>query len=199
VTEKSGLIPLHQPAWERQPDEPEKWFNRLQNYYFLGSSRTLIQVYRKERQDKECLKVPNSTALLSSIQSLPPSWKTTSKIWQWKERAVAWDLQQCRLMQQQAFLEGIQDMRDRQLNLAKVSTAAAIQLLAKIAPVLRNLKPTDIEPALLPQMLKAVVEIAAAGYEAEANAMGIEELLVQLERLEKVYDANTDSCSRKSV
>jgi hypothetical protein len=153
----------------------------LQNYYFLGTSRTLIQVYRQERQDEKYFKVPNSTALNKVIQSLPPSWKTTSKIWQWKERAIAWDLQQCRSMQQQAFLHDIQGMRDRQLKLAKVSTAIAIQLLAKITPVVENLKPSDIEPALLPQFLKAVVVIAAAGYKAEANAMGLDELIVQLE------------------
>jgi hypothetical protein len=185
VTEKSGLIQLHAPIWQRQPDEPEKWFNRLQHYYFLGTSRTLIQVYRQERQDKERIKAPNSTALFNSIQSLPPSWKTTSKIWQWKDRAVAWDLQQCRFMQQQAFLQDIQGTRDRQLKLAQVSTAIAIQLLAKITPVLENLTPTDIEPALLPQFLKAVATLAAAGYKAEANAMGIDELIVQLERLEE--------------
>jgi len=70
--------------WERQPDEPNDWFDRFCRYKLFGATRSLLRAYNEERLRKRQKK----------SSAAPPGWREAAKTWNWKERAEAWDAAQ---------------------------------------------------------------------------------------------------------
>lgn len=68
-------------TWERQPEEPNDWFDRFLLFKRLGSGRSLLAAYNEYRAAK---KQPKAN-------SAPPTWRKAAKDWNWKNRAEAWD------------------------------------------------------------------------------------------------------------
>lgn len=68
--------------WDRQPNEPERWFLRFDAYRRAGVDRAIETVWRQERQAKG----------ENGKQGRPSRhWYEASQTWRWKERASAWD------------------------------------------------------------------------------------------------------------
>ncbi len=63
-------------AWERQPDEPLKWFDRFHTYLAMGPTRNLAAAYR---------------SWSGSRGSLSGTAGRKARQWRWKERALAFD------------------------------------------------------------------------------------------------------------
>lgn len=75
--------------WDRERDaetghfkEPMLWFARLTLHRLCGPGRSLLGTYNKER-------VQNGAG---KRKSLPSSWFNAARLWDWDERAEAWDL-----------------------------------------------------------------------------------------------------------
>ena len=66
--------------WDRQPGEPEKWFQRFTRYRLLGYARTVEAMYREERK-----------ALGLPVKRPSQYWHELKQTWRWQERAQAWD------------------------------------------------------------------------------------------------------------
>lgn len=75
-------------VWQRQPDEPNKWYARFLLYMQLGTNRTLMRVLHDEEARNGKTK--------QSV-SPPRSWFDLYHTWQWKSRAEAYDEEQRRL------------------------------------------------------------------------------------------------------
>lgn len=82
--------------WERMKSEPARWFLRFQIYRNLGSKRSLRATIAAEQEAQPATKgnrKPRTTEKLSDV-SVPGSWSRAAKVWNWQERAAAWDLDQ---------------------------------------------------------------------------------------------------------
>jgi hypothetical protein len=93
--------PEQKPAWERQKQEPARWFLRFQLYRNLGPKRSLRATIAAECEAQPATKgdkQPRQSAARQSEHlsdvSVPGSWSRAAKVWQWKERAQAWDQDQ---------------------------------------------------------------------------------------------------------
>jgi hypothetical protein len=67
--------------WDRQTDEPSKWFDRLDRFRRLGPNRSLLALYNQERNEQG---MPPS-------RNHPPVWNKYVEKWQWHARCAAWD------------------------------------------------------------------------------------------------------------
>jgi len=73
-------------AWERQKNEPANWYMRFRRYLDMGPHRSLRAVVATE-SNKEATK---GNTKLSDV-SVPGSWSRSAKVWNWQERAKAYD------------------------------------------------------------------------------------------------------------
>lgn len=83
-TDPITLDPSLEP-WQQQPGESGTWFGRFCRYKLMGSSRSLLGLYKLELQEKarESKKKQPTAA--------PGSWYQTAKQFRWEERAQSWD------------------------------------------------------------------------------------------------------------
>ncbi len=66
--------------WERNPDEPDRWYARFEVYRLLGPNRSLSGTYRLVTQ------------LLGRGGKAPgQAWHQAAQRWRWQARAQAWD------------------------------------------------------------------------------------------------------------
>ncbi len=68
-------------AWERQPGEPNLWYERFERYRLLGPRRSLLAVYNAERE----------TAGEQPARCAPRSWAIQAAAWTWAARSEDWD------------------------------------------------------------------------------------------------------------
>ena len=67
-------------SWDRQPDEPARWYRRFLHFRDLGPQRSLAAAYAAVAQ-QEGLTGP----------TLPAKWLEIAARWCWDARAIAWD------------------------------------------------------------------------------------------------------------
>ncbi len=67
--------------WQREPNEPNLWFDRFNRFRLLGPRRSLLAVYNAEQADKSGTK----------RRKTPGAWDAAAKEWRWRERAEGWD------------------------------------------------------------------------------------------------------------
>jgi hypothetical protein len=140
--------------WERQSIdgilEPQKWFNRFTVYMLQGPGRSLLAVVNEEREQKGHKRSVN----------VPGSWRRIFAVWQWKDRAAAWDERNRQLMVADAEAERVQ-MLDRHRKMGQ-----ALQQVAGIR--LRELatNPNELSPVNVKDYIKTGVELErqAAGF-----------------------------------
>jgi hypothetical protein len=70
----------HDP-WDRQPEEPNRWYARFERYRLAGPDRSLLGTFNAERAEKGA----------TTKASPSGAWKRASEEWRWRERAEAWD------------------------------------------------------------------------------------------------------------
>lgn len=89
--------------WLRQKNEPANWYMRFKCYLDLGPKRSLRAVVASDPVSQKATKSnakqqknesQKSTAEVKSISevSVPGAWSRAAKVWNWKERAQAYDL-----------------------------------------------------------------------------------------------------------
>lgn len=66
--------------WDRQPNEPARWYARFQVFLNLGTHRTVEEAYR-------------FTATVEGLKGKRPGgqWYEIAREWEWDTRAAAWD------------------------------------------------------------------------------------------------------------
>lgn len=82
--------------WLRQKSEPALWYMRFKRYLEMGPKRSLRKALADEPDTQKATrgtKKNQETKKLSDV-SVPGAWKRASKVWQWVERAEAYDLAQ---------------------------------------------------------------------------------------------------------
>src|SRR5215471_16350471 len=110
---------LDQPQpWERQPGEPNRWFDRFERYRLAGPSRSLLGILNAERQQKGAARG----------RSLPQAWARNAKHWRWRQRAAAWDEQQ-RQHARLAQAQHLEEMNNRHIQEARALQSKALQRL----------------------------------------------------------------------
>jgi hypothetical protein len=83
--------------WLRQKNEPALWFMRFKRYRDMGAKRSLRAVVASEPPDAKGTKgnkkqATKSEGVTLSTLSVPGAWSRAAKVWNWKERAGAYDL-----------------------------------------------------------------------------------------------------------
>lgn len=156
-------------AWDRQPEEPDRWFDRFDRFYRpQGPGRTLTEAYRQyyiERHHREPERPGYTT-----------EWGKASKSWRWLDRAREWD-EQIRKERLEIERENLRDMNER-----IIKDSQSIQALAMETLLDEGFK-KDIGIALRGWRQAVVVEQTARGipaYIAEVYEMEDEELSREL-------------------
>jgi hypothetical protein len=82
--------------WLRQKQEPARWYMRFQIYLNLGPKRSLRKAVASEPGSQKATEGTgkNQETQKLSDMSIPGAWKRASKVWNWVERAAAYDLAQ---------------------------------------------------------------------------------------------------------
>ena len=62
--------------WQRQPNEPSRWYERFETYRLLGSTRSIEHAFR---------------ICTNSRRRPGAAWYKTANDWNWTARAEAWD------------------------------------------------------------------------------------------------------------
>ncbi len=99
--------------WDRQPGEPNRWFDRFTAWRLLGPMRSYAAVVR-----------PAVYARADALGEARPrqierNWSSAAARWRWRERAEAWDEQQ-RQMAEAAVEEARRLLREASLEAAQV-------------------------------------------------------------------------------
>jgi hypothetical protein len=134
-------------AWEKQPGEPDLWFDRFTQYRLLGPRRSMVKVYRmsRVREQKE----------YKDVEGAPAYWNKHAKEWHWKERALAWDQHTLEEVAEQAeavYNEGLALIHTRVDHLKQLGT--------KIERYLLHPKTTRLSPHLIEQYRGILDDIA---------------------------------------
>ncbi|MGB8648780.1 MAG: hypothetical protein WCF84_26315 [Anaerolineae bacterium] len=78
--------PTAAQPWDRQPEEPNRWFDRFTQFRLAGPNRSLLGIYEQERARRG--------ATSRTRSGLPKSWRDASSKWKWRERSESWDAAQ---------------------------------------------------------------------------------------------------------
>lgn len=160
-------------AWDRQPDEPARWFDRFERYRLMGPGRSVLAIVHQE-QDQKGLKRTNNIA---------GAWRVAVDEWRWQERAEAWDLHrinQRRAEDEAAYRRQIEKHRDNALKIGQVAMNNAIRLLSHIDKRLSVLTDKEVEAlplTMIPSYLRAAAAVAESALNGEAQALAVDELL----------------------
>lgn len=192
---------MDEPIFERLPDEGSRAFAAFCVYRDLGPARSLDKAYRKHSQD---------TGSAATGTRASGRWEQWAQDHQWRERAAAYDAERERRQREQAEADHWRELelyRQRQRQLAITSTNASIQLMQLASRKLErlferlnlpDLTSTDavkrkqaqaaLDAALsvigtdkLPGWYRAAAALAEAGTNAEAQAIGVTELMRTLD------------------
>jgi hypothetical protein len=115
--------------WDRQPNEPSRWYTRFELYRLAG--RSLLAIYNDERQK----------AGKGKATRIPGAWDRAAARWSWRERAAAWDEHE-RQKARDARARDIAEMRSRHVQEAIALQAKAIERLKSLE--LEDLSPGDV-------------------------------------------------------
>jgi hypothetical protein len=93
--------------WIRQKNEPANWYMRFQVYLNLGPGRSLRKALASEPDQKatKSNKAQKKEGVGLSTLSVPGSWSRAAKVWNWVERAKAYD--QAQIEKQAVFIRQV--------------------------------------------------------------------------------------------
>lgn len=180
---ETETVPDEQPEperlpWERMPDETPLAWSAFTRYRDMPK-RSLLDAYRLET---------------GRIQAriLTGQWSGWYRRFEWKARATAYDEYRDRIQREareKTHREEIEGFRSRQRRLASTATETSVVLLQKVNERLKTLKVSDIKPGMLPAFIRAAASVSQIASGAEADALGIDDLLNQLDEHEQGSDA----------
>jgi hypothetical protein len=158
--------------WDQREDESMQAYLAFVVYRDLRAERSIDAAYRAARGQQTSSKRASGRFF---------EW---SQKYEWKLRANAYDSYLERKVRDKMEEQEIDDYRhdlrayfDRQKKLSVAAGNAAIGLLTKAAEGLRNLDPKSIKPGELAALFRAASAVAAAASDAEAIALGVDDLL----------------------
>jgi hypothetical protein len=166
-----SVNPVPALPWEMQEGESAQAFEAFAIYRDMRADRSLSRVGQK----------------LGKSGGLIERWSSENS---WQERVLAYDQyldRREREEREKAHLVAIADYRDRQRKLSASATEAAILLLQKANARMRDLGESEEIPiASLPAFVRGAVAAAQVASSAEAEALGIDDLLRELDEPEVV-------------
>lgn len=167
------MLPADLPAgpWERQSGETARAYAAFLRFRDLGPGRSLAAAYR---------------AATGRQQAGEPSgqWRGWHAAHAWRARAEAWDAHLARQAQAEQEAEHARVLAEylaRQRILAARQHDAALELLNAAGERLAAMDPQEIPVAAIPAFLRAAAAVAEAASNAEAQALGVAELLTLLD------------------
>lgn len=114
------------PEIERLPAESSRWYARLVAYCLAGPDRTLIGVYRAERE-----KARKSPKKPPTVRWVPAAWKDVFKRFEWAQRAKVYDAAIARRDQREHAEEQAQT-RQNLHQIAQAALGVGVQGLTQI-------------------------------------------------------------------
>ncbi len=165
-----ATAPVAQP-WERLPKEGTIAWNCFTRYRDLLGRRTLLLAFQQETGKKEA-RAPNG------------AWTSWYTRFNWKARAAAYDAHLDKIdreKNEKAHFAELEAYRNRQRQLASAGTQLSILLLQKVTDRVKKLEPDEIPIALIPQYLRSATGAAQMAMNAEAEAIGLDDLIKQLD------------------
>lgn len=161
-------------SWsERIPGEGARAFNAFLAYRDLGPERSIDKAYRVATQQQESSRRASGT------------WMNWAAQFEWVERARAYDgylEAKARRSREREYFGKLEAFRGRQELLAQKTLEVSIQLLEIANRRMKKLLIEDPEKAeeialgLVPAYARAAASTAEAATNAEAAALGVEEL-----------------------
>lgn len=158
--------------WDKREDEGARAYHCFTLYRDLGPGRSIDKAYHADRAARGQQESSKSRA--------PRRWFEWAAEHEWKRRAEAFDAHrelEARQLQAEAHREQIRQLADRQRERAARTHQAAMLLLEKGMARLKDLDPEELEPAQATAALRAAAAVAESAGNAEAGALGVEELL----------------------
>lgn len=146
--------------WHREVGEPARWYARFKMFYLVqGTDRTIEQAYRLWLEDSA-----------KNLKSQRPTkqWSTMSRLWRWKERALAWDQSLTDQVLEKTEKERL-EMQERLVKTGLGLQNAAVQRLQKILGDPDNGDPGEWETLTVKEML-ALLE---KGFALEGRGRGL--------------------------
>ena len=67
--------------WDRQPEEPNRWYQRFTAFRLQGVGRSLLEAANKSRDEKG----------IKRTVRVAGAWVRACDTWRWRDRAAAWD------------------------------------------------------------------------------------------------------------
>lgn len=174
-SEQVSLQKSDEKPWLRQKNEPATWFMRFKIYLDMGVRRTLRKALAIDRG----LDLATIGDERLRQTNLPGSWQRASKVWNWKERAEAYDLSEmesraallqtivgqlrfCSPTYRICELHSIAVALSEHLNRGSVPTKTYLALSARLQSVLKDI----------------ASELATLNIDTKhADALGLEELI----------------------
>lgn len=157
--------------WDRQPDEPLLWYERFERYRLAGPGRSLLAIYQAEKSGP------------GRGQKVAGAWNSAAEQWRWQQRAEAWDMAELAASQadrEAEYRAALEAHRDRSRSLAEKNLNIALKVLELIGARLLTIKADDIPVKLIPTYLRATADVAERSLNAEAHALGLDQLLGSL-------------------
>jgi hypothetical protein len=89
-----------QEVWDRQPDEPVRWYARFALFRDMGPARTKLgAVNLEKRLEAQKAGKGGKEQTFKPATRTPGAWEEAFRQWNWKKRVEAWDEEQERLAQ----------------------------------------------------------------------------------------------------
>jgi hypothetical protein len=123
--------PPRPEPWDRQPEEPSRWFARFERYRMAGSGRSLLGAVNGEQAEKGGQRRTKVSG----------AWDRAAARWRWRQRAEAWDDQQ-RDKARETHAQEVAEMNQRHIQEARALQAKAIARLKSL--VEDDLSATDV-------------------------------------------------------
>lgn len=152
--------------WDKRPDETSKAYDAFVTYRDLGPKRSIAAAYRQQPSKENA---PNTGGI----------WLTWSSRHSWVARAQAYDQyldRMKRLERERQQLEEITAFRQRARQAAAAASGLAIAVLRKTAKRIEDVDPKEIKVGQIPAFIRATASLLDTGLNAEAQAIGVEQL-----------------------
>lgn len=158
--------------WDQRSDESAQAYCGFVAYRDLRSNRSIDHAYRAVRGQQ------NSNKRASG------QFTEWAQKYEWKRRAEAYDAYLERMIRDKleaetlgAYEKDLAAYFDRQKKLSAAAGNAAIGLLTKASEGLRSLNADTMKPLELAAIFRAAAAVASAASDAEAVALGVNDLL----------------------
>ena len=161
-----------QPIYERLPNESAKAYAAFCLYRDLPPNVRAIRTAYRSQPGRE------------QANDYSGAWLNWAATYTWIDRVRAYDIateRAARQIKEAEHAKGLEAFRVRSLQLSQATGTIAVQVLIRTGKVLSEMSEKDITPKMLPAFLRAAAYISALSIEAEATALGLDELSALLE------------------